>query len=258
MNADPVNAAGNPDDDDDKGDWFVFGRNSDDGMAYIRVREDLHNEFHPDEYDHRVICSLAIESPDGLPTDEEADELLNLEEDIERVFGDDGVLVGAITANSQRHLFFYATEDFDVALLEPHVGAAIDRKTDPEWADYDEWLTPSESERQVSSDLELLAALQENGDDLSKLRRVDHYFCFDEEADRDAAAKELERQGQKKLDLSHDPDEDAPFGIHIVVRHPMAPPAIFEITLAMLTIAIENNGFYDGWESPVVKSKATK
>lgn len=258
-----MNSEHNPTDDaasdeGDDGNWFVYGRSTDDGMAFVRLREDVDADDHPADFEYRVVCTLSIAAPDGFPDDAEAEQLYVVEEQLEGIVGDDGLFVGAITQNGKRHLFFYVRESFDPTAFEPFVQSPPERNHDPSWADFTEWLVPSDSDRQINSDLHLIHILEEEGDDLAAVRPVDHFLYFDEKSDRDEVAISLSAQGEADLETSDDPESDSPYGIHFVREHALEPPEIFEHTLGLVELASEHNGYYDGWETPLVKPPASE
>lgn len=253
MHSDQAPADDASPDDDEDGQWFVYGRSTEDGMAFVRLREDVDADDHPAGFEYRVVCSLPIAASDGFPDDAEAEQLFAIEEQLELAVGDAGMFVGAVTENSKRHLFYYVRESFDVAVLESFVQSPPERKHDPAWADFTEWLVPSDSDRQINSDLHLIHILEEEGDDLSAVRPVDHFLYFDDKSDRDEVAISLSAQGEADLETSDDPESDSPYGIQFVREHALEPPEIFEHTLALVELASEHNGYYDGWETPLVK-----
>jgi hypothetical protein len=105
------------------------------------------------EHDHSVRISVALRRPaeNGMSTDREFDDLVDLENDlIARLHGDNAIYVGRLTTRGSRVFYFYSA---DADLLTRNASTAmqghpayqhqIGSQVDADWSTYFDFLYPS-------------------------------------------------------------------------------------------------------------------
>jgi uncharacterized protein (TIGR01619 family) len=205
---------------------------------------------------------LAVPSEDGLPEDEELEQLSALEDQIEArlAASHDGQWVGRCTHDGRRTFFFYLArpESVEPVLQDCFKDFSGYRwkhsvREEANWAAYFEFLYPSGEEMQVVSNQDVLQALLEEGDTLETPRRVDHWLYF-------PSAETLERCKKAIAELNYEIEEGLEEGqeeeqwyLQIYREDSVEPATIDAATLELYRLAKEYGGKYDGWETWVVR-----
>lgn len=216
-----------------------------------------------------LTCSAPTE--DGWPTDEENDQLNQLEDQIADVLAqtNDGQQVGRCTSNGQRILFFYLAQEtgLEAALAQCFAeNAAYDCEyavtEDKSWSSYFEFLAPSEEERQTIENQSVLQVLQREGDNLTAVRRIDHWLYFPSPETRAKGAEAVVKLGYLiQGDETPTESEQAPtegeqtpsWRLQIYRDDSVEPATIDAATIELFRLAQEHGGAYDGWETFVVR-----
>jgi regulator of RNase E activity RraB len=200
---------------------------------------------------------------DGLTTQEEADRLWAIEDALLPAVTEWGAIyVGRITTDGRRDFTFYGASatGFDAVVSVALAGFGCDFETqdqpDTAWRFYFDVLYPTPRDWQSISNRHVLESLKRGGDDLSKPRRIFHWLYFSTPADRERCA-ELARAkgfGARNLETTKKPDAKRPLGLQLHRVDSVAPNAIDAVSLDLFTLAKENSGEYDGWETQIVKA----
>ncbi len=193
----------------------------------------------------------------GLGTEAEEAGFTTVEQALQAAIEEAGAyFVGRTRTTSQWQMAYYSAADVDAEAL---AGAVLDElgrdyathsQDDAEWQYYTSFLTPSDERRQWMADRNVVAELAANGDDLSKVRTLDHYAYFQDAAKRDAfvgAAKEAGFAGE----AADDQEGDWPFVAHVTGESAAALEVSHKAVMAVKKLAEANDGWYDGWGCPV-------
>jgi regulator of RNase E activity RraB len=203
--------------------------------------------------------------PDGLSSQDEFDALCSIEDALKAAIVPlDARFVGRTTSAGTRDFYFYCAdaEPVGTALAEameafPDYSAEFFSAHDADWKTYLEFLHPSERDRQLIQDRRTCDALEREGDDLTTVRKIDHWIYLpDQNAAGDflAAARSLGYREES-------PPERASGPLPCLVcisKHTSAQVAdVNETTMELLDLAQRFGGDYDGWESPVMTPEST-
>ncbi len=210
-----------------------------------------------------IRVSLLQPDKDGLVQKQELDRLVELEQDIVARINQnlEGVLAGKVTATGIRDFYFYcsSTGDFDSTFAEikkhnqdyEFAGAA---NSDPEWRIFWQVLYPSDTYLHIIQNRRVLRKLKEYGDKHTKPRKVDHWFYFQNDMDVQKFVTRVEQRGfaveaSETLPIK----TDYPIQVNISRMDNVNEDYINQLTDSLLQLARECNGYYDGWETTVVK-----
>ena len=209
-------------------------------MAYVRVRM-----RHP--------------RADGLSSQDEFEALIALEDSLVPQLEEQGsvVFVGRNTSGGCRDFYFYsrAQEDWQgkvEAAMRAHPAYRYETgiREDSGWSTYFEFLFPSDRAIQTIENRHVCEALQGRGDDLQKVRNIDHWAYFGDAVTRDRFSTAVKALGFR-TEEAMEPDEENGYGIR--VSRPDAPARVDDPVLALFDAAVEVGGTYDGWETHVVE-----
>ncbi len=216
-----------------------------------------------------LIIQVALQhpSPDGLPTQQEFQHLAMIEDTLvgplEQLL--DAVYVGRITTDGRRDFFFYAPSDegFDEAVtrLRSAFGsspARIGRALDPTWRFYRETLFPDADGLRHIADRKIIRQLQSLGDDEISPREITHFCYFPAIEQRAGFIARASQKGflTEPFEAS-EPDVPLPCGLKLSRNDRADARHISAVTVALLNLAREFDGEYDGWESPVVGGQSS-
>lgn len=216
----------------------------------------------PRTLDHLItVCLQANEVRDnGLPSSEDFDRVCDLEERIRSELESSRFRsVGRVTAGGIFELYFYCAQiDQFLPRVEQlakgtGLSIAVEEREDPNWAIYKDRLYPSpEAWRQIK-DLQVLEALRDAGDDLMRLRQVDHWLYFASSTAREEAADQLVADGFDIADKGEEKGNERPWSLHVSRVDSVRPQDISNLTVSLMHLAEEHAGEYDGWETSVEK-----
>ncbi len=200
--------------------------------------------------------------PDGLSSREEAEILWKLEDSLVSPVCTklSAVFVGRITNAGRREFYFYvpkAPEDAS-AITEalttlPTYSFDWGSKDDAAWTQYFSVLYPSPEEFQQINNRKVLDTLREHGDSLQEPREVRHWIYFNTAEDRDRFILEIGNLRYEIENESEDPKKDHPFGVCVKRDDFVDSNSIDAAVVELFRLAEESRGFYDGWETEVVR-----
>ena len=211
--------------------------------------------------------ALAIKDPrDGLPSDQEADQLFAIEDSVKAAIETSGgAYLGRVTMAGVR--FFLALmpeEDESISAKLADIAAAtgyhIDSAVEPDpnkdvyWQDL--WPTPDD--RQVMEDIKVLQTLKKHGDVHTVERPVDHWSYFEGPRSADAYAQWLVDNGYADVtveDLREQPESspvDRPICVRCIHHGSMQLDDITGHTIALSRKTRDLGGEYDGWETSIM------
>jgi regulator of RNase E activity RraB len=192
--------------------------------------------------------------PDGLSSQEEFDTLISIEDALKAETERAGttIYVGRNTSSGRRDFFFY-TKDGEVfraaisAAMAKFGGykAEIGLRADENWSVYFDFLYPSEKQKQVMANRDVLRVLSDEGDDGRTPRQIDHLIILRTCEQAEALVHAVSGLGFK---LKH----GTPFGEangtwSVEFGKVEAPVEIDDTTVMLSKLARDHGGEYDGW-----------
>jgi len=214
-----------------------------------------------------IVYRFPAKDEQGFPAEEAWDALEAFDEGIfawaESAEG--LVFAGRALIDGMARCYIYGTparepdvRQFVEATNAKHAGTELEVKADPQREAYWDFLLPNEQEWRLINDNKVLHALEEEGDTLKRHRRVDHFFYFSEESQRDLFIQWAQKNRYKIESVGPSEDPDLPFALNIHHKTALVSPDVHEMTLTLDAKAEEYNGTYDGWVSEAVQKKDDK
>jgi len=212
-----------------------------------------------------VWVSLLMNNPKetGLSSNEEFDKLCEIEDRLQEYIlrNHISVYAGRLTNNGHRHFYFYLgdTTLYDKTISEamvafPSYSYDFGVKKDEGWNSYFEFLYPNPKQYQSIQNRRVVEKLEEDGDQLTKARQVDHWIYFKTEKDRAIFLEKIKNEGFQIIDNSViDEDPEFPYSLQIARIDHVDMDSLDEYVLHLWELAGECNGDYDGWETSVEK-----
>jgi len=210
-----------------------------------------------------VCIPLLHPDADGLLQKDELDRLVDLEQELAAAISArlDGVHAGKTTTAGIRELYFYSNSNsgFDSILIElkkqyPEYAISGETRPDAEWKVFWQVLYPGVEDMHIIQNRRVLRVLKEHGDKHTKPRRVDHWFYFQNDMDVQKFVTRVEQRGfavEASETLPNKPDY--PIQVNISRVDNVNEDYINQLTDSLLQLAADCNGYYDGWETVVVK-----
>lgn len=214
------------------------------------------------QYPVAVLIELKFLQPSDHPLGDQAevDVLRNQLEALFPTFGERCVHVADVRGDNHMNMWLYTSKTFDPRpqLLKAFAKWApkVSLKVDARWSHAGR-LCPTNAERQPSSNGWLIGVLRDNGDSITKARPVDHCMFLPSAKACDAIAKRLAPEGFRetgRVKIEDDGNANPlPFMLDLTKKHSVEPDVVDAITLSLVALAEEFEGFYDGWQSSLVK-----
>ncbi len=204
---------------------------------------------------------LQTDNGSGLPLESEFEQLAVIDDLIEEfVEGYDGAYVGRVTAGKARffHCYLNVSEDLVQAFVtqvneqtgyQTEYLIEEDKNKDHYWAD----LYPSDEDLHVMRDLKVMEELEENGDDSSKARRIDHWVYFKTEENLNIFQEWAKEEGfsVESFGKAEEALHDHAFVLQFYITERPVIEEVSETTAKIVRKAEELDGEYDGWETSV-------
>ncbi|MBI5686947.1 MAG: DUF695 domain-containing protein [Verrucomicrobia bacterium] len=198
--------------------------------------------------------------PDGMPTNEEFQSLMALEDALQvLVQQHESLYVGRVTVDGHRHFYIYTPDSEQVwstrlRTLGAIHGYAVSSAFQPDDICDGYWkeLFPTEDDWQVIKDLGVIEALQKEGDDGTASRQIDHWAYFSSQGTAEQFGGWAQGRGYI-LDGS-DVSDEGKFCVRFSHTGTVQLADITSHTIALRRRASELGGDYDGWETPVCKA----
>jgi uncharacterized protein (TIGR01619 family) len=208
-------------------------------------------------------ASVKLMRPDenGFPDKEEAEILAAIEDELtESVREIDAIQVGRVKSGGMQDLYFYGPTDegFEDIVLEimkkyPDYLFATDIAEDKDWNEYLGYLYPDHYQYQSMQNRHVIDQLQEQGDDLTALRDVDHFVAFATEAGREAFIEAVLQLGYKVISKDGQEDEALPYTVNILRNDVADWQSVDDYVWELCQLAEKHEGEYEGWGCEVVK-----
>lgn len=198
--------------------------------------------------------------PDGLSESEEAPSLYKIEDALNAVFAQEfaAILCGRITTQGRREFYFYGERATGLeARVKKTMGdfdgyrCDVGNESDPSWNQYRNVLFPSDDDLQRIGNLDVLDALEKEGDVHSIPREVCHWAFFDSKASRSAFRDAAVQEGFTVIS-EYDCEPGPRFKIELARTQSVLQAEIDWTTIQLLQLAQSFGGKYDGWEAQVI------
>lgn len=170
-------------------------------------------------------------------------------------------LVGTFTHQCKRVDFYYVKDTIGLRAFlvnfydknSQGYRAISSMHHDPEWTTYFDFLYPDMYIIEYMMNSKIIRELFNQGDQLKKIRRIDHWAYFSEEPARDKFRLLVLERGFKVESMGKHRGEQMPYFIHFSRRDKPDIDYMTELTQILQSKANELGGAYDGWESEIVK-----
>ena len=202
----------------------------------------------------------------GLTNPEEAEALDAVEDALTAAFAErlNARMVGRVTVEERRELYFYAAAEGDPGVVAAEVLArfpdyecAADEDDDPNWSFYFETLYPDAVQMEGIRNRRQVEALSAGGDLLSVARPVDHWFAFPSAEERQAFVQEGAFIELTVVDMGEDEEEGQTLHrLHARAEHAAELAVVDQIVTDLFQRAAAHGGVYEGWECPVVADES--
>jgi len=239
--------------------WDIYFTTIEDQFASVVLDMDIWKEVDQCKFPFPIALRIEIQNPSesGVPVDQEAELINELEDMIINEIEGIGYNVGRVTTNGIRDLFFYFNNSFDLnSLAKPlfkeygyNIGTFNLDEEEP-WGFYFGFLYPNKYEIQHMGNRSVLDNLRESGDSLEDPRRVEHWIEFDDITDKIEFIKKVKSLNFKIEDEQEATDEII---LQIYRTDRVDPQSINDITDMFVELVEEFNARYDGWETQVIK-----
>jgi hypothetical protein len=199
-----------------------------------------------------VRLQLQKPRPDGLSSSEEYPNLIQVEDALSASLCVDAkrLYVGRTTSLSGRVFYYYLQEPSDfasavaTAMSEfPDYQFKTGVQEDASWEFYRGFLYPPAEDLGRIGNRRVCSHLEEQGDDLAKPRKIDHFAYFSDSASKEAFLQYLLAEG---FDVESD-SEDSRGQFAVAFSRSDVPQQIDEVTLPLFRQVNELGGEYDGW-----------
>lgn len=161
--------------------------------------------------------------------------------------------VGMRMVDGWSELYFYAKEGKNLdaivsnMLKDNYFKYEANIVKDLKWDFYHKNLYPSELEFIYIDSAKIISELEEEGDDLSIVRDVEHYASFDIATQRDRFVKAALDAGYSyKDDIS---SEEFDYGVALVKEQSVTKEAIFKASKELYELAKKEHGYYELWST---------
>jgi hypothetical protein len=227
---------------------------------YLNLR--FEGEAPPQAADTRYSVTIQMKDrgPHGIGTAEEGEALDASEVSIITRAKEAGLLyVGRARSRGEWEVTFYGPAGKLAALREAAAASAgartidVDSEADPTWRYYRELLLPDAERKRWMDDRRMVDILTEQGDDVTRPRRVDHRASFTTEHDRDAFVAAAVREGfthEPKLQLRESSVERR-FSAQVFRDDRIELDHIHDVVMTLVDAAVAQGGQYDCWTSAI-------
>ncbi len=183
-------------------------------------------------------------TPDGLPADWA--QLAEVEDQVRAVVTRPGVYVGRLASAGRCTFTAHLPAQPAAAVALP--GVEVSTEYDPHWAYVRDALAPDDRQYRLLDDLAVVGILARAGDGLTTPRPVAHVAIFAGPDAAQQAAAELTENGYA---TTVERDDEGDFTLTAIRSHPVAPPAVHELTWAVKETVERHGGGYEGWNCAV-------
>lgn len=242
--------------------WDFFMCRIDEKPGSIRLNLALYNIAPLENYSQRVVLAVKMKNPtpEGLSSNEEFDTLNKIED----LLYDKTISLGVITAgviktDGLMEIYMYTQnidgiEEICAEIFKnnfPTYQWKLRANEDANWDTYFNFLYPDMYSYQVMQNRKVLQKLQESDDNLENTRQIDHWLYFMTEESVAEFSNKAREIGYTVL--SSEKIDNGEYPHQIKITREDAPVAINNITWELLDLAVQLQGYYDGWGCVLAK-----
>ncbi|MCH2046042.1 MAG: DUF695 domain-containing protein [Saprospiraceae bacterium] len=248
-----------------KDNWDFYFVNIDNIYSSIYLNLDYFNKGKYLNKGNLVVLHLYIRTPqkNGMPSNEESKTLFEIEDKLESSLTEqyDSSFVGRLTTYGRRDFYFYQSNREGVDTLIdtimtsfPEYEYEFSEREDSNWDIYHGFLYPSNRDLQIIQNRRIVSVLEEKGDTLLKEREVYHWSYFQSNKDKENFIKKLIDEGYKLIKEQRN-DDWGKFCYQVQVSRSnlINYNVVDEAILPVWECTVENQGYYDGWETSIEK-----
>lgn len=236
----------------------VFTRNDDGSVLNIEIEMDAHQY----KADYPWLFSVFVKY-DGIDDSSQAyEEFLETKESliIAVEYEDKAKYLGTRIVDGWSEFYFCASSVKElnamVTAMLKDTGYVYESNSikDKKWNFYEMQLFPTELElAHIQSD-KIIFLLEEEDEDLSIARDVEHYISFTTPTQKNRFLNSLELEGFSfKDDLS---SEDFEHGVALVKSHAVTTEEVKKVVDALYEKVKESQGYYEGWSTTLISAQA--
>jgi uncharacterized protein (TIGR01619 family) len=244
-------------------DWDFYMSNVDDVIGSFFLDLGLRTIAPVADKPNMVWISISMQNPreDGLSSNEESELLYSIEDNVVNNITNqhNAIYVGRLTSDGMRQLYFYVG---DMSNYEKTIVESMSKyqtyefdfgsKEDNEWEVYFDFLFPLPSQYQMIMNAKVIRNLEQQGDNLTKERMVDHCIWFETENDMQNYISEIEKHNFKVIS-SNKNSENKMYVLNIERVDKVDYQSVNDYVLYLWELANKHKGDYDGWGCTVEK-----
>jgi hypothetical protein len=246
--------------------WDTYMASYEKGAGSVLLNMSLKERAPLLNYGYAVITGVKLKdcTPDGLPTQQEFKTLYKISDGVHELIEKKKrtILAGTFTYQCERTDYFYVNDTFLLRkyLTEfyetnfPQYSFIISIKADRKWESYLSFLYPNDEIMESMLNQKVVLKLHQAGDKLEKQRTIDHWLYFKTEGGRNrfiSYAAGLHFKIEKTDTVAE--QKQYPFSLQISRTDYADLARITQLTLMLRKEAMKQNGYYDGWETAVIK-----
>lgn len=224
--------------------------------------ENLHYEVEMDagEYksEHPWLFSVFVKFDSSDETQSSFEGFLEMKESlIIALESEDEVhYVGSRVVDGWSEFYFYASDSKELNSMSTAIlkesGYTYESNVvkDKKWNFYETQLFPTELEQHNMQTAKIIFLLEEEGDDLSVPRDVEHYVSFEMPTQKDRFINTLDVEGFSfKDEISSDEFEH---GVALVKSHAVTYEEVTKVVAELFDFIKKEHGYYEGWSTTLV------
>lgn len=233
----------------------IFSRVEDSVLVNIEVEVDM--EDYRDNYPW--LYSLFVKPNNIKENSLGFEQFLELKESIiiSLEHQDMAKYVGTRVCEGWHEFYFYAKDSKNLeavsAVMLKESGYKYESNVvkDAKWGFYDKNIFPSELEFHDIQSHKIIFLLQEEGDELSISRDVEHYVSFDTATQKERFVNNALSCGfEFKDDVS---SEEFEHGVALVKQHPVSEEEVKKVVEELYSLIKTEHGYYEGWSTVLVQ-----
>ena len=204
-------------------------------------------------------------SPSGMPHPDEFDAIREIEEQIESFTeNNNDYYVGRITADGYRDLYVYTHntekhwQDFiSQALSSSSHKITLEFTDDSQHAAYWDKLYPNTADFRAIADLHLIRLTQQENDDNSQMRNIDHFIYFNKLLEAQPFIEWATCNNYTHLHTESHITDANQYCVRLAHHGRLEISDITPRTIELKNQAEICGGIYDGWETELVRAVTT-
>jgi len=168
----------------------------------------------------------------------------------------DAINVGYKLEDGWLELYFYAPtakgfQGIVSEVLGTDFVSDLGSTRDAKWEHYLYTLYPNALMLQQIQSRHIISELLDEGDDLSKVRMVEHYLGFLTESQAKRVGEELYLHGFSEKEISYNSSEEYGNTLVVTQEHAIENELLEELAFLLITTAEKEHGIYAGWSTGV-------